>query len=844
MLFSKLVNRGGINVMKSTGEGVTYMKTSFHKKALSHYSKTASSIIALALSAIIASGPAYAQDVPPAGTEAENTGGLQDIIVIARKRTENLQDVPLAVTAIGAQQLEESSANTIDDLDRLAPNVELGSTSFAAKSLTATIRGIGFADVEKSFEPAVGVSIDGVFLATSGGGSLDAFDIQSVEILRGPQGTLYGRNTVGGVINVKRSAPTDTPGFKTKLRIGNHGRAEALFVANTGRHSGLALKGYYFETHSKTFARNTVTNRKEDLSDNKSYGFALNYDDGPFNGTVSVDLFDDNSGQNPVYNLSQPTQLARPGDPAGPTNPVQTGSLFCNFTAGPGRGPIPFVYPETLNAGCSARSYDLAVASGFETYIAPFPVKNSTDGFSITGNFDLDLGENLTLSSVSGFRKSDEFLGTDNLGSPQVRIGSPLAPLVPLFYSSRNVSADQFSQELRLSGKIGGSFDFVSGIFYMNTNYELTPGVGPNGPTPGNTFAFGNNPGTAQEIGQDTNAYAVFADGTFKITDGLSLSAGIRYNKEEKTLKYNYLRRTVPVAGLPGEKGSSTAKFDDITGRAILQYDLSDDAMVFAGWSRGFRSGGFNGRAGSATAIGPYQPERVDNFEGGLRLELFDRRLRFNPTAFYTKYSDKQEEIVRASGANATETIVENAASAKIWGIELEAQAQITDGLSLRGNAGYLNAKYGSFIIRDPASVNPLNPTFIDVAAQRQLRRAPKWTAAGGIRFEQPIGGVKLIATADYNYVAKNASNLTRDTYIRNGVQLSRDIIEAQSNFDFSLSLGSNETRGPEWQITSYIRDAFDKNPGRLSTVLDAGPFYFGAGQVTKQYGLELTLGF
>jgi iron complex outermembrane recepter protein len=818
------------------------MRDSIHNLAVRRISVTAASTLAIAIMSV---APAYAQNESAAEAEAEQAGGLQEIIVIARKRTENLQDVPLAVTAISTQQLEESSANTIDDLDRLAPNVELSSTSFAGKSLTATIRGIGFADIEKSFEPAVGVSVDGVFLASSGGGSFDAFDIESVEILRGPQGTLYGRNTVGGVINVKRSAPTDSPGLKTKLRIGNHGRAEALFVGNTGRYSGLALKGYYFETHSKTFAVNTVTNRKEDLSDNKSYGFALNYDnDGPFSGTVSVDIFDDNSGQSPVYNLSQPTQLARPGEPAGPTNPLQAGALFCNFTAA--GGPPPVFRPESLNAGCSAQSLDLAVASGFRTYIAPFPVKNSTDGYSITGNFDLDLGENLTLTSVSGYRQSDEFLATDNLGSRQVRLIAPVGPLVPLFYSSRNITADQFSQELRLSGKIGDRFDFVSGLFYMNTNYELTPGVGPNGITPATVFVFGG-PSASQEIGQDTDAYALFADGTLRITDALSLSAGIRFNKEKKTLRYNYLLRGgASVAGLPGERGSSTAKFDDITGRAILQYELSDDAMVFAGWSRGFRSGGFNGRANSASAIGPYDPERVDNFEGGIRLELLDRRIRFNPTAFYTKYSDKQEEILRASGPGGTvsETIVENAASAKIWGIELETQAQLTDGLSLRGNVGYLNTKYGRFVIRDPASPNPLSPLFIDVASQRQLRRAPKWTAAVGARFEQPIGGLKIIATADYNYVAKNAANLTRDTYIRNGVLLTRDIIDAQYSADFSLSLGSNETRGAEWQVTGYIRDAFDKNAGRLSTVLDAGPFYFGSGQVTKQYGLELTLGF
>ncbi len=789
--------------------------------------------------------PAFAQEDAGDAKAADSSNGELDVIeVFARKRNESLQDVPLAVTALNAELIGESFADTIDDLDNLAPNVELGSTSFAAKSLTATIRGIGFADVEKSFEPAVGVSIDGVFLASSGGAAIDAFDIESVEILRGPQGTLYGRNTVGGVLNIKRTKPTDDAGFKMKLRLGNHGRAEALAVANTGRFGGFALKGYYFETHSKTFAVNTVTNRKEDLSDNKSYGAALNYDnDGAFSGTVSVDFFDDNSGQSPIYNLSQPTAPVNPTQAVGPNNPLQTGALFCNFTVPDFPVPVVSRPPSSFN-GCSAQSYDLALASGFRTYVAPFAVANITDGVSITGNFDLKLGEDLTLTSVTGYRESDEALRTDNLGSPLVRLGVPQGPLVPLFYSSSETTTDQFSQELRLSGKVGDAFDFVTGLFYMKNSYAIGPGVGPNGTTRANVFVFGG-PSGAQNIGQDVNAYAAFADGTFKLSDAFSVSAGIRYSKEKKEFTYDYLLRGgVSVAGLPGERGSSSATFDDITGRAILQYNLSDDAMVFAGWSRGFRSGGFNGRAGTSTAIGPYAPERVDNFEGGMRLELFNRRLRFNPTVFYTNYSNKQEEIVRGTPAGATETIVENAASAKIWGVEVEMQAQITDNFSIRGNAGYLKGEYGEFIIRDPASLNPLAPTFIDVADQRQLRRTPKWTANIGGRYELPLGGVKLVGSADYSYVAEQAGNLVRDTYIVNGQPLRRDILLAQSSFDFSLTLANDGLRGPDWQITAYIKDAFDKDAGRVSTVLDAGPFYFAAGRATKLYGLELTMGF
>jgi iron complex outermembrane recepter protein len=763
----------------------------------------------LAVAAIGVSAPASAQgDAAPKNANAEADGARDNIIIVtARKREESLQEVPLAVTAITSSDIESSSAETIDQLERFAPNVDLANNSFGAKQLNATIRGVGFADVEKSFEPAVGFSIDGVFLGTSGGASIDVFDIESVEILRGPQGTLYGRNTVGGVINVRRTRPTDDAGFRGTVRFGDHGREEYLAVGNTGRFGDLALKGYVFRTKSKTFSRNLATGKKDKLQDNLSFGAALSYEpNDDFSANISVDVFDDDSGQNPNYNLSLPN------------------ATFCLLTLIP--PPNNVVAPQSTGAGCIDASFTVAQQSGFKVHRQSIPVLSATDGFSITSNIDWTVGDDLTLSSVSGYRKSDELLRTDNLGNPLVTLAA--APVqVPIFFATRFVKQEQFSQELRLSGTSGDRLDFVTGVYYLYNNYALSGGDGPFGPPAfGGTFVFGGLAADV-EVEQDTQAYAIFGDATYKLTDRLSLSAGLRWSYEKKDIDIAFL-----FGAAAGQTASPSVDFDAFTWRAILQYDFSDDVMGFAGWSRGFRSGGFNGRAQSAALIGPYGPETVDNFEGGFRVEMLDRRIRFNPTVFYTSYRDKQEEVSRPSAGGVPETIVENAASARIWGVELETQAFVSDALTLRGSVGYLNAKYRKFLIPDPLNINA--PP-IDVSASRQLRRAPDWTFAVGGSYQRPLtSNLNVIATVDYSFMDKSASNLTRDTSGRG-----RDIIASTSSLDLTLGVKSDYPNGYNWSVRGYMVDATDDRNGRLAASLDVGVFYFGVGNVTRRYGVE-----
>ncbi|MEM9880577.1 MAG: TonB-dependent receptor plug domain-containing protein, partial [Pseudomonadota bacterium] len=211
-----------------------------------------------------------------AGLMSPAQAQIEEILVEARKRTESLQDVPLAVTAFNQRNIQVAYSNTIDELDRFIPNVEFSDIQFSGQSLGASIRGISFADLEKTFEPAIGVSIDGVFLATNTGGAFDLFDLESIEVLRGPQGTLFGRNTVGGVIQARRSRPTGELGLKAGMRIARHSDREYRFIGNLPQMADqLSVKFYFFRDTSKTFAKNIATGEKEDFTDNMSGGVSL-----------------------------------------------------------------------------------------------------------------------------------------------------------------------------------------------------------------------------------------------------------------------------------------------------------------------------------------------------------------------------------------------------------------------------------------------------------------------------------------------------------------------------------------------------------------------------------------
>jgi iron complex outermembrane recepter protein len=674
--------------------------------------------------------PAFAQD---AAEEAE--GG--DIIVTARRRDESLQDTPIAITAINAAMIENKASTTIGDLMGAAPNLLITQQNSGAQAANLSIRGLTYADIEKSQEPTVGVVIDGVFIGTNTGQLLDFFDIQQVEVLRGPQGTLFGRNTIGGVINIQRTRPKEEFGGKAEVSYGkfNSLQTRAVFhvpiITDAGEGRGLFSKVFYFHSDSDGFHRNAVTGKLAGGSNNENFGISLL--------AKASDNFDA---------LLTVEKLEQEFEPVN-SNISRTGEVFCLFE--PAR---------ECNRNTTTDLYTVFNSPAISRYKAP----------STTLEMNLDLG-GVKLTSVSSIRSSRE-LQTQDFD----------ASTADLFYVNRRQTYRQFSQELRAAGDIGSNFDYVVGGYFFRSRYQLTQF----------TSVFGGalaqqqttidgrvyDADAATTTGKN-RSIAIFGDFNLALAEKFRLSFGGRYTSDRKALD----NRTA-VVGLIGQ---GTGNFKKFTPKVGVDFRPNDDALFYASWSRGYRSGGFSPRAATiATASVAYSPETVDSYEVGAKFDLLDRRVQFNVAAFYSDYQDLQQNTTIPGGPTGNQTITSNVGSATIKGLEVDFNAKLVDGLRLNGSLGITDSKFKGFIAGNsignvlptftgtiPAGAAAIlglplvnggadprtsaftgTPTLLNYSSNR-LIYAPKVTASIGAEYNVDLGSAELIFNLGYRYVGK-----------------------------------------------------------------------------------------
>ena len=756
---------------------------------------------------------AMAQAEPQATGTATSTGeteagAIDNIVVTARFRNEKLQDTPLSVSALNANIIQNSVLLDVQNIQKFLPNVQLARVSFAGNALSASIRGVSFADLEKTFDPAIGISIDGVFLGTNTGANVDFFDLESVEVLRGPQGTLYGRNTIGGTISMRRTKPTGELGATLHGRYGSYGTYDLDAVVNLPKIGDFAsIKLFGLLRKSDSFTRNRYTGEREKGRDFWNVGGSMLLDLGPdTTALLSVDYQKDRSGYPSTINLTQASGL-----------PFGAGGNICDFTQA-----IFAAVPPLKELGCASEGYLKQAKENYTLANSTIPFRSFIDGVNASLEINAKLG-NFKLTAITGYRDTNDSLLEENTGTPPI----PVAPGValPLFVAARDQSYKQFSQEVRIAGNLTDTIDIVAGAYYLHTDYFIKP-YPYNGKRAAQAYIL-NGPVQNFTAGQKLDSIAIFAESIFKLGHNVRLTVGGRYTWETKDFNIDFT--------VPGKFSAAAKKtFSDPTGRVILDWKPNPDTMLYASWSRGFRSGGFNGRATSATSIGPYNPEKVDSYEAGIKSDLLGGKLRINPTAFWVNYNNKQEDIIRAAGAG-TETIVENAASARIWGLELELQARPTPDLTLRASGGYLNGKYKSFQIPDLA-----NPgKFIDVSGQRNFRRAPKVSFNAGLDYGLQVSNADRVTfTIDYAFIDDLTTSPLADT---TGAR--RDVIPAYGTLDASVALLHEGSAIKNLRISAYARDLLNKG-GRLSNVLDAGLFYFGVVAPRQQFGIEATIKF
>ncbi len=711
---------------------------------------------------------------------------LEEITVTARKRVENLQEVALSVSAMGAQEIDGNFATDVRDLVYISPNTVLDDTSQGPGGVAAAyIRGIGVSEVEKNFDPAVGLVVDGIFRGTMTGSIQRAIDLERMEVLRGPQGTLFGRNTIGGVIIMERSKPKHELSGKFRASYGNYETMGLDGVVHLPVGETLAVKlSAAYRDQGEGYYTNLNTGRKDGQSEYKSIGINPLWT--PVEGleielTFQRERTDQDSP--PLLNVGQP------------------GQLFCNFfswCSADTRTPV------------SGDRYTVLTAYGKEaTTVFPDlpwnpPGYNEPHGFD-QSTFDSDTDQIEVRWDINDAYRLDYILGSWDTEETAVNDWDGVTDV--LFHTDRPAEYSQTTNELRLTYDAGGPIAYTVGGYAWDSDYEirLRSYIG---------FAV---PGLVLDLPQTTKqtskSKAVFFEGDYTFSDSWTLTLGGRYTKDKKTTN----QRGINI----GDAAESWNKF---TPKVALRYTIDDTSMIYGLYNVGYRAGGFNGRVDSTeTAEQPYNPETVDNFELGYRSEMMNRRVIFNATAFYMDYQDKQEEIQQPSATSGTGQVtrVVNAATATIKGLEFELMYLASSGLTVRANLGYLDAAYDKFLVNTGTSANPIITDFSNL----DFRRAPEWTGGVGISQEWAMSSGSMALHAGWRYLASHEVDFANKPELHN---------EAQHLVDASLTYNLDD-----WYFSLYGRNLLEEDGYQIGFDV-AGLWSYAAPRAPRTYGFEV----
>lgn len=640
--------------------------------------------------------------------EASDTGdGVAEVVVTARRTTERLQDVPVAVTAFGGAALESRNVDTLDQVARYTPNIRFdGAAALSGGNYNATvfIRGVGQNDFAIFSDPGVGFYVDDVYYARSIGGVMDAIDIASVQVLRGPQGTLFGRNTIGGAVLISTGTPdVNERSGQVEATLGRFDRLDGKVSVNLPLVEG------------KSALRLSVASLNRD-------GYVKRLSDGGTNGDRSAQvaraklrvLATDTLTIDVGADYTRARETSAPSDLLAVANaPGITGQPFLanyNRVVAP---TLPIVAPS----GQRALDTSFITASPFETW-AGGPNANDLDLWGLQGTLTWDLG-GATLKSVSAYRDLRAFFTRDGDNTPYT------------FRETTNREDQwQASEELQLTGKAYDSrLSYVLGAFYFKekatdiATADLAIGLWPTGG--GNVGGIPGYVGPASpavfiDNATDNRSLAAYGQVDWEFVPRLSATLGARYTDDTKTFTSRNTTQRNLVQFIDVTRDASFAKF---TPRVGLNFKASEDLLLYASFSRGFKQGGFNGRPlAGPQEVTEYAPEVLDTWEGGVKAQWLDRRLTTNLAVFHSIYKDIQLTVNQTP-----QNFVANAAKGEINGFEFEAVARPVRWLSVNAAVGYLDAGYD-------AVGQGLGPTqILPITVNSQFVKAPKWTGTAGV---------------------------------------------------------------------------------------------------------------
>ena len=735
---------------------------------------------------------ASAQEQPAASAdtaaEAVDDEALTEIVVTAQKQAvgQSLQRVPVSITAVNPEILREAQAISIVDVGRLAPNVSLQTAASFPGFPNFTIRGQSISTSLRTLDPTVTLVLDGMPLADPYGALIDTFDLEAIEILRGPQGILFGRNATGGAVVVRTRRPGNEFELDAAVRYGNAGRFDQSFFVG-GPVSGDELR-----------AKLTVLHRHRD---------GLNEDN---NGGTFVAAPGNPTGTSPATNstkdqVREDVWTFRPTLVWEPSIDIDVTLLGEYITAEYGGSSARLIAPRPI------------LRTGFGYTPPPFGHQidqNASGGsdFEI-GRLGLEVNWNVgpgVVTAISGWRKVSGTSLADNDGTP-----------FSFLEITDNPDSKQISHELRFASTFSEKVQLVAGGYYSDTDLDSVETRVINTVIAGAQANFASLAQRGQ-FNQDAKITAAFGNVDFIPIEGLTLTGGLRYTHEEKDIDI-VLLAVCPAGVCSTTHFQRDKSWNDVSPRAAISYEINDSAMVFGSFSTGFRSGNFNGRAANPLGIGPSDPEKVESFEAGFKTNFWGRRGRFNVTAFTSKYNDIQQVI---TNQQAIQTIV-NAASATINGLEAEFSLRPTRGLQLDAAFGYTDAKYDEFIGLDLTGDAVPDPL---LAKQLKFQRVPKYNLTGAVSYEFDLADMgSLSPRLSYSYRSKLYTDLVNTPTL---IVPSHDVIDA------SLTWKPNET----WRVTAFGRNLGNTNYWDLGLALPFG--FIAYGGEPRTYGVEVAYRF
>jgi iron complex outermembrane receptor protein len=665
--------------------------------------------IAVALSsAALVSASVQAQEPKARGASAAM---LEEVIVTARKRQESMQDVPLSVSAFNSDQLQALKVRNLSNLSVGMPNVSLEDIGTSRGTANFSIRGLGINSSIPSIDPTVGVFQNGVYLGTNAGIVFDLFDVESIEVLRGPQGTLFGRNVTGGAVLINNKKPGDSL------------EANAKYAIDTGKDGG--YNSYYMGAVGGP------------LTDNLGGRLVLYYndDDGQFENNFTGD------------DHGEIEQKMVRGTVA--WTPTEATELIVRYEYSDIEGDGPASQSHTNGSGIPGTpvnndrdEFDFSIdETGFQ--------ENTTNFFTAELNWDVGFGDG-TITNIFGYRDYEA-----------KSMGDIDAQPVWLFHAPAWLETEQYSNELRYNGLFADKANVTAGVYYYQNDMDYHERRELLGVLTGNVGPALQLDGGGEH---DTKSYSAFAQLDYDLNEKWTLTAGLNYSYEEKDADIASLidNQNSPCNVVKGPDCPFDFIDDDdwsnLSPKLGATYNINDDSRVYTSWTRGYRSGGYNLRNTSATQKPEvFDEEEVNNYEIGYKSSYDWGRL--NAAIFYNKIDDMQRELNLPSEGAGVVQLIRNTADATVTGAEVDATFSITDNLLILASVGYIDAEY------DSVSEDLNEDGVIDGKDEGlDLPRAPEWTYSLGATYDMDLGNWGFMtARANYAYrddMAYTDSNL------------------------------------------------------------------------------------